>query len=129
MVERGVCFVQCSHSYQWDQHGNLKSGPESNAKQVDQPITALIRDLKNRGLLDSSLIPLGTEFERTPVAQGDGLAHNPYGFTLWLAGGGIKGGTSYVTTVELGHFAIESKVSMCVFMSPFFIGSVSTMSN
>ena len=112
LVERGVRFVQCSHSYKWDQHGNLKGGHESNANEVDQPIATLINDLKSRGLLDSTLIVLGTEFGRTPVAQGNGRDHNPYGFTLWMAGGGVKGGTSYGATDELGYFAVENKVSM-----------------
>ena len=96
----------------WDQHGNLKGGHESNANEVDQPIATLISDLKSRGLLDSTLIVLGTEFGRTPVAQGNGRDHNPYGFTLWMAGGGVKGGTSYGATDELGYFAVENKVSM-----------------
>ena len=112
LVERGVRFVQCSHSYKWDQHSNLKGGHERNANQVDQPIATLIGDLKNRGLLDSTLVVLGTEFGRTPVAQGDGRDHNPYGFTLWMAGGGVKGGTSYGATDELGYFSVENKVSM-----------------
>ena len=72
----------------------------------------MISDLKSRGLLDSTLIVLGTEFGRTPVAQGNGRDHNPYGFTLWMAGGGVKGGTSYGATDELGYFAVENKVSM-----------------
>ena len=113
LVERGVRFVQCSHTYKWDQHGGLVGGHSGNAREVDQPIAALLRDLKQRGLLDSTLVVFGTEFGRTPVSQnGDGRDHNPYGFTLWLAGGGVKGGTVYGATDEFGYFAVENKVSM-----------------
>ena len=112
-VERGVRFVQCSHSYKWDQHSALEGGHSRNAKEVDQPIAALIRDLKQRGLLETTLVVFGTEFGRTPVSQGgNGRDHNPYGFTLWLAGGGVKGGTAYGATDDVGYFAVENKVSM-----------------
>jgi len=113
LVENGVRFVQCSHSYKWDQHGALKAGHTTNAAEVDQPIAALIRDLKQRDLLDETLVLWGTEFGRTPVAQGsDGRDHNPYGFTMWMAGGGVKPGFAYGNTDELGYFAVENKVSM-----------------
>ena len=112
LVERGVRFVQCSHTYKWDQHGALKTGHEANAREVDQPIGALLRDLKNRGMLDETLVVFGTEFGRTPVSQGDGRDHNPYGFSLWLAGGGVKGGFAYGSTDEFGYFAQENPVSM-----------------
>jgi uncharacterized protein (DUF1501 family) len=112
-VERGVRFVQCSHTYKWDQHGGLKSGHENNAREVDQPIAALLRDLKSRGLLDETLVVFATEFGRTPVAQGtDGRDHNPYGFTIWLAGGGVRKGVAYGATDEFGYFATEKIVSM-----------------
>ena len=79
------------------------------AQQVDQPIAGLIRDLKSRGLLDETLIVWAGEFGRTPFAQGsDGRDHNPYGFSVWLAGGGIKGGTTYGATDELGYHAVEN---------------------
>jgi hypothetical protein len=112
LVERGVRFVQCSHSYKWDQHDSLKSGHETNAREVDKPIAALITDLKQRGLLDDTLVFWGTEFGRTPVSQGDGRDHNPYGYTVWLAGGGVRGGTAYGATDELGYFAEQDRVSL-----------------
>ena len=113
LVENGVRFVQCSHSYKWDQHGGLKAGHTANAAEVDRPIAALIRDLKQRNLLDETLVVWGTEFGRTPVAQGtDGRDHNPYGFTMWLAGGGVAAGKAYGNTDEFGYFAVEKKVSM-----------------
>lgn len=113
-LESGVRFVQVTHSdafVQWDQHGDLKRGHEKNAREVDQPIAALLWDLKNRGLLDDTLVWWGGEFGRTPTAQGtDGRDHNPDGFTMWLAGGGVKGGTSHGATDEYGFFAREGKV-------------------
>ncbi|HTE18944.1 MAG TPA: DUF1501 domain-containing protein, partial [Armatimonadota bacterium] len=113
LVERGVRFVQCSHSYKWDQHAGLVGLHTSNAKEVDQPVAALIKDLKQRGLLDETLIVWGTEFGRTPVSQGgDGRDHNPYGFSIWLAGGGIKGGMAYGATDEFGYHAVENVTTM-----------------
>jgi len=112
LVERGVRFVQCSHSYKWDQHGGLKAGHAANALEVDQPIAALLQDLKQRGLLKDTLVIFGTEFGRTPVAQGDGRDHNPYGFSIWMAGGGVRGGFAYGATDELGYYAVEKPVSM-----------------
>jgi hypothetical protein len=110
-VEQGVRFVQCTHSYKWDQHSNLRSGHARNAQEVDQPIAALIQDLKARGLLDDTLVLWGGEFGRTPVAQGnDGRDHNPQGYTMWLAGGGIRGGMTYGKTDEYGYYAVEDKV-------------------
>ena len=110
-IERGVRFVQCTHSYKWDQHGNLKGGHSSNAMEVDQPIAGLLKDLKTRGLLDDTLVLWGGEFGRTPVAQGtDGRDHNPQGFSMWLAGGGIRGGLTYGKTDDYGYYAVEDKV-------------------
>lgn len=113
-VERGVRFVQVTHSdgmVQWDQHGDLFKGHTKNAKEVDQPIAALLQDLKNRGLLDDTLVLWGGEFGRTPTAQGkDGRDHNPEGFTMWLAGGGVRGGIKYGATDEFGYYAAENKV-------------------
>jgi len=110
-VERGVRFVQCTHSYKWDQHGNLRAGHSQNAREVDKPIAALLKDLKTRGLLDDTLVLWGGEFGRTPVAQGDdGRDHNPQGYTMWLAGGGIKPGVTYGKTDEYGYYAVEDKV-------------------
>ncbi|WP_425617179.1 DUF1501 domain-containing protein [Anatilimnocola sp. NA78] len=113
-IEQGVRFVQVTHSdaaVQWDQHGNLKTGHAKNALEVDRPIAALLTDLKTRGLLDDTLVLWGGEFGRTPVAQGnDGRDHNPEGFTMWLAGGGVKPGIKYGATDEFGYYAVENKV-------------------
>jgi hypothetical protein len=117
LVERGVRFVEllCPSvgADRWDQHSGLKSGHERNAKAVDQPIAGLLKDLKTRGLLETTLVVWGGEFGRTPMAQGsDGRDHNPYGFTIWLAGGGIKGGTVYGATDDYGYHAVENKVEI-----------------
>ncbi len=114
-LERGVRFVQVSHSdafVQWDQHGDLKKGHSKNASEVDLPIAGLLTDLKQRGLLEDTLVWWGGEFGRTPTAQGaaDGRDHNPDGFTMWLAGGGVKGGFSHGSTDEYGFFAKEGRV-------------------
>lgn len=120
LVERGVRFIELSCLTQsigaggaanpWDQHGALKAGHGAMAMQVDQPIAALIADLRARGLLDETLIVWAGEFGRTPFSQGsDGRDHNPYGFSVWLAGGGIKPGTVYGATDELGYYAVENK--------------------
>ena len=112
-VERGVRFVQCTHSYKWDQHGGLKNGHTTNAFEVDKPIAALLKDLKQRGLLDDTLVLWGGEFGRTPVAQGnDGRDHNPHGYTMWMAGGGLRGGIRFGATDEYGYFSIENKVHL-----------------
>ena len=92
-------FIQCSHSYKWDPHRELKSRHESNALEVDLPIAGLLADLKSRGMLDDTLLMWGGEFGRTPTAQeSDDRDHNPHGFTWWLAGGGVKPGLSYGAT-------------------------------
>lgn len=110
-IEAGVRFVQCTHSYKWDQHDNLRKGHENNAREVDQPIAALIQDLKQRGLLEDTLVLWSGEFGRTPVAQGkDGRDHNPHGFTAFLAGGGIKPGIAHGATDDYGYYAVEDKV-------------------
>jgi uncharacterized protein (DUF1501 family) len=96
----------------WDQHASLKAGHEKNAKAVDKPIAGLIKDLKSRGLLESTLIIWGGEFGRTPMAQGDGRDHNPFGFTMWMCGGGIKGGTIHGATDEYGYHTVENKVEI-----------------
>lgn len=116
LVERGVRFVQCTHSYKWDQHSNLKSDHTTNALEVDQPIAALIEDLRSRGLLDETLVLWGGEFGRTPTAQSMGSVesigrdHNPEGFTMWMAGGGVKRGFSYGATDPWGYYAAEDKM-------------------
>ena len=123
MIERGVRFIELScltkgigaggAANPWDQHGELKKGHTQMAFQVDQPIAALITDLRARGLLDETLIVWAGEFGRTPFSQGsDGRDHNPYGFSVWLAGGGIKGGTIYGATDDLGYYAIEKKCTV-----------------
>lgn len=113
-AEKGVRFIQCSHSYKWDQHDNLKKGHEGNAKEVDQPIAGLLIDLKRRGLLEDTLVWWGGEFGRTPTAQGgrDGRDHNPHAFSMWFAGAGVKAGTSVGSTDDFGYFAQENKIHM-----------------
>jgi len=116
MVEAGVRFVQVNHSYPrnyWDAHGDLKNNHTTNAKKVDKPVAGLLRDLKMRGLYDDTLVVFGTEFGRTPAAQGpDGRDHHPHAFSIWLAGGGIRGGMTYGTTDEFGYYVAENKVTM-----------------
>lgn len=115
LVERGVRFIELTcpaiSGDRWDQHGGLREGHANNARAVDQPIGALIGDLKARGLLDSTLLVWSGEFGRTPFAQGsDGRDHNPFGFSIWLAGGGSRGGTVYGATDEYGYKVVEGKV-------------------
>jgi uncharacterized protein (DUF1501 family) len=107
-----VRFVQCTHSYKWDQHSNLRSDHARNALEVDRPIAALLYDLKARGLLERTLVLWGGEFGRTPVVQGsdDGRDHNPQGYSMWLAGGGVRGGLTYGKTDDYGYYAMENKV-------------------
>ena len=110
-AEAGVRFVQISHSYKWDQHGNLKKDHARNALEVDKPIAGLLGDLKRRGLLKDTLVLWGGEFGRTPVAQGkDGRDHNPHAFTMFMAGGGVKPGISHGSTDEYGYYSVEDKV-------------------
>jgi len=113
-AERGVRFIQVTHSdadVQWDQHSKLKEGHEKNAREVDRPIAGLLKDLKQRGLLSDTLVLWGGEFGRTPTAQGtDGRDHNPEGFTMWMAGGGVKPGYRYGATDDYGYFATENKM-------------------
>ncbi|MFN0053239.1 MAG: DUF1501 domain-containing protein, partial [Planctomycetales bacterium] len=113
-AEAGVRFIQVTHSdskVQWDQHSDLKNGHEKNALEVDLPIAGLLADLKARGLLEDTLVWWGGEFGRTPVVEGsNGRDHNPEGFTMWLAGGGVKGGLRYGTTDDYGYYAAENKV-------------------
>tara|TARA_R110002095_G_scaffold216429_1_gene213719 strand:+ start:104177 stop:105604 length:1428 start_codon:yes stop_codon:yes gene_type:complete len=110
-AERGVRFVQITHSYKWDQHAGLKTAIPRNAMEVDQPIAALLKDLKSRGLLEDTLVLWGGEFGRTPVSQGnDGRDHNPQGYTMWMAGGGVKGGLQYGATDDYGYYAVKNKV-------------------
>jgi hypothetical protein len=109
LAERGVRFIQLYHRG-WDHHGAIKTGIEATAKKIDQASAALITDLKRRGMLDDTLVVWGGEFGRTPMAQGDGRDHHIKGFSIWMAGGGIKGGMTYGTTDELGYNAVENPV-------------------
>ncbi|MEO8657415.1 MAG: DUF1501 domain-containing protein, partial [Bryobacteraceae bacterium] len=123
LVERGTRFVELLPPYRkgldrWDQHAGIDNGHRVNAKAVDKPIAGLLKDLKSRGLLDSTLVLWGGEFGRTPCAQmsdGDsakdvGRDHNPFGFTMWLAGGGVKPGIIHGSTDDFGYYAAENKV-------------------
>ncbi len=119
LVERGVRFVEVTYLRpegvnRWDQHGQLKEGHELNAHITDQPVAALLSDLKSRGLLDETLVIWAGEFGRTPFAQGDsdGRDHSPHGFSIWMAGGGVKGGTIYGATDEYGYQAIENRLEI-----------------
>ncbi|MCA9138241.1 MAG: DUF1501 domain-containing protein [Planctomycetales bacterium] len=113
-LEQGVRFVQVTHSdsvVQWDQHSGLYQGHTKNAAEVDRPIAGFLSDLKTRGLLEDTLVLWGGEFGRTPTAQGNnGRDHNPHGFTMWMAGGGVKGGYAYGATDEYGYYALENKM-------------------
>jgi uncharacterized protein (DUF1501 family) len=110
MVERGVRFVEL-YSNDWDGHGDCAGNHRGNAEKTDQPIAALLADLEQRGLLDSTLVLWAGVFGRTPVMQGDrGRDHNPYGFTAWLAGGGVRGGKAIGATDELGFRAVDDRV-------------------
>lgn len=117
LIERGVRFIEltcpASGGDRWDQHDNLRKGHEDNARAVDQPIAALLGDLESRGLLKDTLVVWAGEFGRTPFAQGsNGRDHNQYGFTVWLAGGGVKAGTAYGETDEWGYKVVKDRVEM-----------------
>jgi hypothetical protein len=118
LVERGVRFVELTCPKiegcdRWDAHGGLEDNHSKNARATDKPIAGLLKDLKARGLLDETLVLWAGEFGRTPFAQGrNGRDHNPFGFTIWMAGGGVKGGTVYGATDEYGYKAVENKVEI-----------------
>ena len=117
MLEQGVRFIELTcpkvGGDRWDQHSNLKKGHENNARAVDQPIAALVKDLRQRDMLDDTLVVWAGEFGRTPFAQGkNGRDHNQYGFTVWLAGGGVKPGMIYGATDEWGYKAVENRAEM-----------------
>ncbi|MFN9712559.1 MAG: DUF1501 domain-containing protein, partial [Planctomycetota bacterium] len=111
LAERGVRFIQLYHR-DWDHHGAVKDHSAGTAKEVDQGVAALITDLKERNMLDDTILVFGSEFGRTPMAQGDGRDHHLAGFTMWFAGGGFKPGTSYGATDEFGYHAVENRVSV-----------------
>ena len=119
LAERGVRFVQVYHTQTskrkscqlWDQHGGLRSELRNNCEATDTPVAGLLTDLKERGLLEDTLVVWGGEFGRTPTAEGtDGREHHPFGFTMWMAGGGVKGGVVHGSTDEFGWNAVENKV-------------------
>jgi uncharacterized protein DUF1501 len=114
-AEAGVRFVQCTHSYKWDQHERLQELHGKNAREVDKPIAGLLTDLAARGLLEDTLVLWAGEFGRTPTVQGAlgpgaGRDHNPHAFTVWMAGGGVKPGLSFGATDDYGFYAAEDKV-------------------
>ncbi len=117
LVERGVRFIELTcpsvEADRWDQHSGLKDGHERNAHAVDQAVAALLKDLKGRGLLETTLVVFAGEFGRTPFAQGkDGRDHNPSAFSIWLAGAGVRGGTIYGTTDEYGYRVIDKPTTI-----------------
>ena len=118
MVERGVRFVELTcprigGADRWDQHGNLERDHANNARAVDQPIAGLLRDLEGRGLLEETLVIWSGEFGRTPFAQGsNGRDHNPFGFSIWLAGGGVRGGSIHGATDEYGYKAVQDRAEI-----------------
>ena len=121
LVERGVRFVQISTQRQiWDNHSGIVEGLKKCCGRTDQPIAALLKDLRQRGLLEDTLVVWGGEFGRMPIAQlpdrrnlpAAGRDHNPRGFTVWLAGGGFKPGTTHGNTDAYGHHAVEGEVHM-----------------
>jgi hypothetical protein len=111
LAERGVRFIQLYHR-DWDHHGSVRDHMRGSASEVDQATAALVKDLKARGMFDDTLIVFGSEFGRTPMAQGNGRDHHMKGFSMWLAGAGIKGGTSYGATDELGYNAVDPIVTV-----------------
>lgn len=112
-VERGVRFVQLYHGSgsRWDAHAGIEKNHDTLCRSSDRPIAGLLTDLKQRGLLDSTLVIWGGEFGRTPMSEkGDGRDHNPYGFTMWMAGGGVRGGQTIGATDEIGLHAVEERL-------------------
>jgi uncharacterized protein (DUF1501 family) len=114
LIERGVRFIQVQHGAggagAWDAHGNLKGSHAQLFKAVDKPVAGLLKDLKQRGLLESTIVIFATEFGRTPASQGsDGRDHHPYGFSVWMSGGGVKGGVAHGATDEIGFHAVEQR--------------------
>jgi uncharacterized protein (DUF1501 family) len=110
-AEAGVRYIQVSTGYKWDQHKDLIDGHNKIARATDRPIAGLLKDLKGRGLLNDTLVIWGAEFGRTPFAEGEnGRDHNPQGFTMWMAGGGVREGMAHGETDEYGHRAVKDKV-------------------
>lgn len=112
-AESGVRYIQVSTDYTWDHHQKVKEGSIAESAKVDRPIAGLLEDLNRRGLLEETLVVWGAEFGRTPMAEnGDGRNHHPRAFTMWMAGGGVKGGLSYGTTDDFGYAPAENPVHM-----------------
>ena len=109
LAERGVRFIQLYHRG-WDHHGELKDGMTKAAGLVDQASAALVKDLKSRGMLEDTLVVWGGEFGRTPMAQGSGRDHHIKGYSIWMAGGGVKGGIAYGETDDFGYNATVNKM-------------------
>lgn len=117
LAERGVRYIQCTHSYKWDQHSDILQKHPDNAAEVDLPIAGLIKDLKSRGMLEDTLVIWAGEFGRTPISEvaakaGErfGRDHNPYGYSIWMAGGGVKPGFAYGSTDDIGYHAVEDRM-------------------
>jgi hypothetical protein len=111
LSEKNVRFVQATHSYKWDQHSDLFNKHTSNAYEVDKPIAGLLKDLQARGMMDDTLVIWAGEFGRTPISEGgNGRDHNPYGYTIWMAGAGVKPGFVYGATDEIGYHAAEDRM-------------------
>ncbi|HEX5176771.1 MAG TPA: DUF1501 domain-containing protein, partial [Chthoniobacteraceae bacterium] len=113
LVERGVRFVQLYHGAgsKWDAHDKIERNHTDMCRQMDKPVAGLLKDLKARGLLESTLVVWGGEFGRTPMSEkGDGRDHNPTGFTMWMAGGGVQGGQTIGATDEVGLHAVEERL-------------------
>lgn len=112
-AERGVRYIQVSTNYTWDHHQKVQEGSVTESAKVDRPIAGLLADLARRGLLDDTLVVWGAEFGRTPMAEnGDGRNHHPQAFTMWLAGGGVRGGLTYGSTDDFGYAPVENPVHM-----------------
>ena len=111
LAEKGVRFIQLYHR-DWDHHGGIKDQIKGSASEVDQPAAALLKDLEQRNMLDDTLVIFGSEFGRTPMAQGNGRDHHIKGFSMWMAGGGVKGGITHGSTDELGYNAVEDVVEV-----------------
>jgi uncharacterized protein (DUF1501 family) len=112
-AERGVRYIQVSTNYTWDHHKKVKEGSVTESAKVDRPIAGLLEDLAQRGLLEDTLVVWGAEFGRTPTAENsDGRNHHPQAFTMWLAGGGVRGGITFGATDDFGYRPVENPVHM-----------------
>jgi hypothetical protein len=113
LAERGVRYIQVSTNYTWDHHKKVKDGSITESAKVDRPIAGLLADLARRGLLEDTLVVWGAEFGRTPMVEnGDGRNHHPKAFTMWLSGGGVRGGLTYGATDDFGYLPVHNPVHM-----------------